>query len=306
MRLLLQAVLGLCALLTTAKSLSLANFEDLVQQVPKHCNDTWNTQIYDCTSSDFQTGGSCSSKCIDSIQNVARTVNIECQGVVVEGNKLMGLFFEGRGLTALCPNMVVTSLLGGGSGNGAVTTTKGTSAAAASSLPSGSTEIVYDTTALLATKSSQSAPASSLSGPPSKPTIPASTKAASISTTTLLTSSVKVTTSITITVLTTTSSTTSSKGSTTTAVASTASTAIVTSATPVVSVTTTSSRGVRPLPTIDPSGGGNRDAQTHEANPQITGGGGSPFEVSNDGRATTVPWRIPHVLWTLLVLLLSS
>ncbi|KAI9716238.1 MAG: hypothetical protein M1812_005463 [Candelaria pacifica] len=314
MHLLLQTTLILFSLLATAQAISLANFEETIH-VPKDCNDAWTAPISGCASSDFLAkGGSCSSTCIASLQDVAKTVSIACQGVAVDPTTLMGLFFEGKGINAVCPNIVVTSVVGGGGGNGAATTTMGTiigsSTAAAPSLPSGSTEILYDTSAFLATKSSmlQSSSATSSSSPPSKPTIPASTQAASTSTSSSITSSVSATTSTTTTVVTKTSSTTLAMNTSPTSavVSSVVSTSTTSSVTSVPSVTTTSSRSVLPLPPIESSAGGNKNAQTHEANPQITGGGGSPFEVSNDGGANTVPWHIPYVIGVTLGLWLYS
>lgn len=57
-----------------------------------------------CVIDDFSGGNPCSSECIKGVQSKSNDLNNACVGVRVTPATLIGLFFQGKGVVALCPN----------------------------------------------------------------------------------------------------------------------------------------------------------------------------------------------------------
>jgi hypothetical protein len=128
-----------------------------VQQIsnfPAECAAAYNVDISDCTSSEISVTGNiekggqgiCSLQCIAALSVVNSNLNIACEGVQANPNTLIGLFFNGKAISYLCPNSV--------EGNGPAPSSTGDSSISTSSLPSSSTESSTSTSTSTSTRPS--------------------------------------------------------------------------------------------------------------------------------------------------------
>ncbi|MCJ1445019.1 MAG: hypothetical protein MMC23_005524 [Stictis urceolatum] len=68
------------------------------------CTSAYNTPIPGCTTADFaSTSAPCSLDCVAGLQAISTTLNTACKGTLTDPTTLIGLFFEGKGVNALCP-----------------------------------------------------------------------------------------------------------------------------------------------------------------------------------------------------------
>lgn len=106
--------LWLAILLRTIKAITLTQFQP-ISGFTDQCTKAYNTPLSACSTSDFQSGGSCSTGCISFLQQLTQVINTQCKGISAFPNTLIGLFFAHEGVSTLCPNSVGSS--GGSSGN---------------------------------------------------------------------------------------------------------------------------------------------------------------------------------------------
>lgn len=82
---------------------------------PDACSTAYNTPLYQCSQSEIEDGGTCSMGCVALLEKVSQRINTACQGTQASPNTLIGMFFTGVGVHALCPNVQVS---GGSRGSG--------------------------------------------------------------------------------------------------------------------------------------------------------------------------------------------
>ena len=100
----LQSLLLLPLLTCTilAQSVNLSQFQQ-ISGFPSDCTEAYNTPIPGCTSNDFIDNHACSQSCVSGLIALTRLINSACAGISTSPNTLIGLFFEGKGVQALCP-----------------------------------------------------------------------------------------------------------------------------------------------------------------------------------------------------------
>ncbi|OJD24075.1 hypothetical protein ACJ73_04563 [Blastomyces percursus] len=94
----------------TVIAISLDQIQPIIS-FPPSCTRVYTSEISDCTVRDFANGGSCSPECVESLEALTRSLNAACVGTRAFSTALIGLFFQGLGVQALCPNS-------GGTGGG--------------------------------------------------------------------------------------------------------------------------------------------------------------------------------------------
>ncbi|KAJ4322959.1 hypothetical protein N0V94_002114 [Neodidymelliopsis sp. IMI 364377] len=88
----------------TGGEISLSNFTPRIDDLPTQCNTVYNTKIDACVSSDFKTGATCSSSCLQGLAKIGAAVKSSCAGVDVGETSIIGVFQNNIGVDALCPN----------------------------------------------------------------------------------------------------------------------------------------------------------------------------------------------------------
>ena len=270
----------LTAMLPTSVAVTLSQFQQ-INGFSTSCTNAYNTPIPGCKPSDFANNQPCSITCIAGLQSITVLINSACAGTQADPSSLIGHFFQGTGVIALCPN-----------------------ADAATTTSSQATQSQQTTSITLSVKSSAK-PASSTSTiviTSSTATIAVSTSAQSspINPIPTLTSSVESSLSLLTSNTESQPSTGSSASPSSTPVSTTFTlqsspegTTVV--ATPAPFLTSTNSASAAAT---------SKAQQTASNNPDQFGGGGSPFEISIGSRANhmvTASWVSMGLLcWILL------
>lgn len=95
-------------ILAIAESVTLSEFQQ-INGFSAQCTRAYNTPIPNCTPNDFVNDNACSQACISGLEALTSLINTECAGTSTSPNTLIGLFFEGKGVQALCPQGASTS-----------------------------------------------------------------------------------------------------------------------------------------------------------------------------------------------------
>ena len=95
-------LLALLAVSAVAQSVTLSQFQQ-INGFPSGCTKAYNTPIPGCVPSDFQGSNVCSQACVSGLMALTSLINSACAGVSTSPSTLIGLFFEGKGVQALCP-----------------------------------------------------------------------------------------------------------------------------------------------------------------------------------------------------------
>ncbi|MCJ1404347.1 hypothetical protein MMC11_007572 [Xylographa trunciseda] len=259
---------------SSSSSISLSQFQQ-IYGFSATCTAAYNTDIPGCTASDFTSNNPCSINCISGLEAIAALLNSACQGTEADPKTLIGLFFEGNGVSALCPNVgqgpAPQSSMDGQSEGGSMTTTTNIM----SITPPITTSFKASVTTTALTSDRPNPTASTTSAPPH--TLGSSTAS------------------------TITKTTTSSAGSSTQN-PEMSSSSISASPTP----STAATLGVSQSGSATQAGSGftktvvndgtavvltSQSEQTASNNPDAFGGGGSPFEISNQSiRTVDILW----------------
>ncbi|KAJ9221014.1 hypothetical protein DTO027B5_5789 [Paecilomyces variotii] len=86
-----------------ARAVSLSDFQS-ISSFSATCTAVWIASIPGCSTEDFKKGHSCSSQCIAGLQTINVVVNKACEGSQAGKDTLIGLFFQGLGVSTLCPD----------------------------------------------------------------------------------------------------------------------------------------------------------------------------------------------------------
>ncbi|MCJ1333557.1 hypothetical protein MMC10_010257 [Thelotrema lepadinum] len=98
----LSLLLSLCVVKALAQSVNLSQFQQ-INGFPSTCTKAYNTPIPGCTPNDFTNDNPCSQACVAGLMALTSLINSSCAGISTSPNTLIGLFFEGQGVQALCP-----------------------------------------------------------------------------------------------------------------------------------------------------------------------------------------------------------
>ncbi|MCJ1480151.1 hypothetical protein MMC06_000305 [Schaereria dolodes] len=278
--------------------------------------------INGCTASDFTSGSPCSIKCVNGLQVITTDLIVACQGTEADPSTLIGMFFIGKGISALCPNVAVSAvyestsaILGGGGINtvatissqhtvDSVTTSVEQTVDNMPTYTMTSTVVETDTTTIL-----EPSPSTEESSPTTLESTASAQQSSTV--TSISTSSTELPSATTITPSSTSETTITTPSSSTTAVATAAVTATQsssssthviisalshTTATPAAFVKTAVNDGSATVITSKPD-------QTASPNPDAFGGGGSPFEIS-DGSISGA--KVVDVTWVVLGFAIST
>ncbi|MCJ1238584.1 hypothetical protein MMC14_006574 [Varicellaria rhodocarpa] len=291
----LSLCLSLIAILPTSTAVDLSQFQQINGFSPA-CTNAYNTPIPGCSPLDFASNRPCSNTCIAGLQTITSLLNSACAGTQADPSSLIGHFFQGTGVTALCPNAAAATTDQASPSQQSTTTTL---AIVSFTRPSSSTStllVTSTTSSIIASTDALSSPTSSL--PTSTSSIDtflltsASNAQSQQSTeTSALSSSTSASTTFVLQ---------SSPGSTdvvaTPATLSTSPTPATTTATNVFVKTVVNDGSATVLTS--------KAQQTASDNPDAFGGGGSPFEISsNADHITTIPWISMGVLcWFMLAI----
>lgn len=101
----LLSLLLLCFYLQNTAAVSLSRFQ-AISSFPAACTVVWLSQIPGCSPDDFRNGRTCSSACIRGLEAMSEAINGACIGSRARKETLIGLFFQGLGVSKLCPNIV--------------------------------------------------------------------------------------------------------------------------------------------------------------------------------------------------------
>lgn len=106
MRLLPKALfsLVLASSVPAALAVSFNDFQPILD-FPPQCLKVYTSTIPGCRLDDFSGGNPCSAKCIKGVKSKSNDLNSACMGVRVSPTTLIGLFFQGKGVVAICPNV---------------------------------------------------------------------------------------------------------------------------------------------------------------------------------------------------------
>ena len=99
----LSPSLCLFLLFPSSLAISLSQFQTIAN-FPDPCTKAYNSQVSGCTTSDFTNGSPCSTSCISGLQEVTTLIDSACAGSEADPTTLIGMFFVGKGVHALCPN----------------------------------------------------------------------------------------------------------------------------------------------------------------------------------------------------------
>ncbi|KAJ9202447.1 hypothetical protein DTO164E3_1036 [Paecilomyces variotii] len=86
-----------------ARAVSLSDFQS-ISSFSATCTAVCIASIPGCSTEDFKKGHSCSSQCIAGLQTIDVVVNKACEGSQAGKDTLIGLFFQGLGVSTLCPD----------------------------------------------------------------------------------------------------------------------------------------------------------------------------------------------------------
>ncbi|MCJ1354728.1 MAG: hypothetical protein MMC33_004717 [Icmadophila ericetorum] len=89
-------------------AVSLSEFQE-ISGFSLSCTAVYNSPIPGCTNEDFQSTSQCSASCIQGLEEITKELGNACAGTKVDTSTLIGLFFENKGVTAVCPNGQSTS-----------------------------------------------------------------------------------------------------------------------------------------------------------------------------------------------------
>ena len=95
-------LLSLSIVKVLAQSVNLSQFQQ-INGFPSACTKAYNTPIPGCTANDFTNDNPCSQTCVAGLMALTSLINSSCAGISTSPNTLIGLFFEGQGVQALCP-----------------------------------------------------------------------------------------------------------------------------------------------------------------------------------------------------------
>ena len=290
----LSLCLSLIAVLPKSTAVDLSQFQQINGFSPA-CTSAYNTPIPGCKPSDFSSNGPCSEACIAGLQTITNLLNSACAGTQADPSSLIGHFFQGTGVTALCPNAATATTDQASPSQQSTTTTL---------VIVSFTRPASSTSTLLVTSSTSS--------------MTASTAAISLSMSSLPMSSLPTSTSSVDTFLLTSTSNAQSQQATESSARSSSTSASTTftlqsspGSTDVVATPATSSTSPTPatrtatngfVKTVVNDGSAtvltSKAQQTASDNPDAFGGGGSPFEISsNADHTTTIPWISMSVLY---------
>lgn len=93
-----------------------------IESFPAVCMAVWDSQIKGCTAEDFTMHQTCSSACLRGLESLAVTLNQACAGTSARSNTLIGLFFQGLGVSTLCPTSAPSTMMMSPSSAGMVAT----------------------------------------------------------------------------------------------------------------------------------------------------------------------------------------
>ncbi|SLM34922.1 hypothetical protein LPUS_03893 [Lasallia pustulata] len=262
----LRLWLFLVLLLPCTRAISLSQFQTIAD-FPDTCTQAYNSQINGCTASDFINGNPCSTGCMNGLQAITTLIDTACAGSQADPTTLIGMFFIGKGINALCPNY-------------AAPIAEASSTMGESSTPSA---VVIETSTLVASSlSAATTSAATSTHTPSTTSTPTPSTTYTPTPTTTASSPSSTTTSFTISVLPVplSQSTTSTPSPLTTANPSTSA-----SIDRPTFVKTAINDGSKTVLT-------SKADQTASTNPDAFGGGGSPFEISAGVKGTESASRV--------------
>jgi hypothetical protein len=104
MHLLTAPLILLLAQLTAATDISLSSFTPRIDNLPSACRAVYTTAIDGCVASDFAGGATCSVQCLAGLVRIGVSVKTGCRDVDVGETSIIGVFQNGLGVAALCPN----------------------------------------------------------------------------------------------------------------------------------------------------------------------------------------------------------
>lgn len=158
---------------SASQSISLSNFTPRIENLPQACQTAYTTTIDGCSATDFNKDTGCSNGCVQGLVKISKLVTQQCGNVDVPETSIIGVFLLGKGIEALCPNIVVTTI--GSSSTQASKTT-------ASSEQASSTTAAQTTQTTESTSSSSTAAATSVASSPNNPVaVPSSSASLSTS-----------------------------------------------------------------------------------------------------------------------------
>ena len=251
-------------LVPVSSAISLSQFQQ-IYGFSAACTAAYNTDIPGCTASDFTANNPCSINCISGLEVITALLNSACQGIEADPKTLIGLFFEGNGVSALCPNVdsgsTQQSSAGAQSGGNSMTTTTITSTLV-QTLPSAISSVASSTT-----------PTSSSNRP--NPTISTTTMSPTLGS--------SATATVTQTTIETSYSSQSSRTTLSSISVSPSPSSVASLAASISNLATQTGSGFTKTAVDDGTAVviTSKPEQTSSNNPDAFGGGGSPFEISN-------------------------
>ncbi|MCJ1257877.1 hypothetical protein MMC24_005705 [Lignoscripta atroalba] len=270
----------------TAAAIDLSDFQKIAG-FSAACTNAYNTPINGCTASDFTSRQPCSTRCVRCLETITNVIISACEGTKADPTTLIGMFFTGEGVNALCPNVGAPASMSMMQSNGPTAsmitsisqTTTPTEETTASLSVLTSTSLLVETTPSMSITTSQSTELPSSDAVPSSSTRSQSSLATANS-----------------------SSSATSEASSTTAIPTSSSSAQSTEST-TATVTVTSSPSASFIKTAVNGGSAtvitSKPDQTSSSNPDSFGGGGSPFEISNGlsgANTVEIAWRLLGVV----------
>jgi hypothetical protein len=141
----------LCLATASSPGINLSDFQQ-INGFSSPCTAAYNTPIPGCTADDFTGMNPCSAACISGLEEITALLNSACQGTEADPSTLIGKFFQGTGVNALCPNADNSSV---------PTTTPSMTSSSATSSSSLSLSIGTSSTSTLSLDSTTSPTASS-------------------------------------------------------------------------------------------------------------------------------------------------
>jgi hypothetical protein len=102
--LLTSLLLAQLAQFTAATDISLSSFTPRIDNLPSACRAVYTTPIDGCAASDFAAAATCSVQCLGGLVRIGVSVKTGCRDVDVGETSIIGVFQNGLGVAALCPN----------------------------------------------------------------------------------------------------------------------------------------------------------------------------------------------------------
>ena len=162
--LLASLLLALLAHLTSATGISLSSFTPRIDNLPSACRAVYTTSIDGCAATDFASGAACSVQCLAGLVRIGVSVKSGCGDVDVGETSIIGVFQNGLGVAALCPNNQLSTTTAGSQTSVASQTARSTTAASTTLQTSTSTSAQVTTTASPPPSSAQASSTSSSGG----------------------------------------------------------------------------------------------------------------------------------------------